>query len=54
MELGGEKNNYGKISIGLIRTTYILCPSFKVEAIYKNVRAKNHSQKIFKELTKLQ
>ena len=50
----GEKNNYGKISTGLIRTTYILCPSFKIEAIYKNVRAKNHSQRILKDLEKLQ
>ena len=46
----GEKNLYGKIIKGVLRTTYILDQSLKILKLYKNVQAKGHVERIFNEL----
>ncbi len=38
----GEKNNYGKTSIGTIRTTVVIDPRGKVAKIWSKVRVKDH------------
>lgn len=51
-ELGayGEKNNYGKITKGVIRSTFLLDKDLNVIKSWKNVRAKGHAEKILREL----
>ncbi len=46
----GEKNLYGKKSIGLLRTTFIIDEQGKIEKIFKRVKTKEHSEQIFKAL----
>ena len=47
----GEKKNYGKTYIGLIRSTFLIdIESREVEKEWRNVRAKGHALKILKEL----
>lgn len=51
-ELGvyGEKNNYWKIVMGVIRSTFIIDNNWEVLREYRNVRAKWHAQRIFKDI----
>ncbi len=46
----GEKNNYGKISEGLIRSTLVIDEQGLVKKAYYNVKAKGHAERILKEL----
>ena len=46
----GEKKNYGKTYMGLIRTTVLIDKNSIVKAIWKNVRVKGHVQKVLKSL----
>ena len=46
----GEKNLYGKKSMGLLRTTFIIDENGKIEKIFKRVKTKEHSEQIFKAL----
>lgn len=46
----GEKNNYGKIVMGVIRSTFIINKNGKIEKEYRNIRAKGHAERILKEL----
>lgn len=48
----GEKNNYGKIVQGVIRSTVLLDNAGNTIKIWNNVKATWHAEKIFKELTK--
>jgi peroxiredoxin Q/BCP len=48
----GEKNNYGKIIQGVIRSTFVLDSSGKILNGWKNVKATGHAEKILKELQK--
>lgn len=48
----GEKNNYGKIVQGVIRSTFVLDSSGKILQGWKNVKATGHAEKILKELQK--
>ncbi len=45
----GEKNLYGKITIGLIRKTFLIDEDSKIVKIYPRVRVKGHSEAILKE-----
>jgi peroxiredoxin Q/BCP len=45
----GEKNLYGKITIGLIRKTYLIDEAGKIVKIYPRVQVKGHSEAILKE-----
>ena len=52
MSLGawGEKNLYGKVSNGLIRSTFVLAPDGSIEKAYRNVKATGHVARIKEEL----
>jgi peroxiredoxin Q/BCP len=45
----GEKNLYGKITIGLIRKTFLIDQEGKIIKIYPRVRVNGHSEAILKE-----
>ncbi|MCD6446920.1 MAG: thioredoxin-dependent thiol peroxidase [Candidatus Marinimicrobia bacterium] len=45
----GEKNLYGKITIGLIRKTFLIDEEGKIIKIYPRVRVNGHSEAILKE-----
>lgn len=46
----GEKNNYGKVSEGLIRSTIVVDDHGKVALAQYNVRAKGHVDKLRRDL----
>lgn len=48
----GEKNNYWKIVTGVIRSTFLFDTKGNILQEWKNVRAKWHALKIFKEIQK--
>ncbi|MCH2188401.1 peroxiredoxin [Candidatus Gracilibacteria bacterium] len=47
----GEKNNYGKIVMGVIRSTFLLDKEGNILKEYKNVRATGHAERVLKELS---
>ena len=47
-----EKNNYWKIIMWVIRSTFIVDKSWEVLAEYKNIRAKWHAQRVLDEVSK--
>lgn len=49
----GEKNLYGKKSMGIIRSTVILDPKGKVAAHFPKVKVKGHVEEIVKTLEEL-
>lgn len=46
----GEKNNYGKIVQGVIRSTFLVNKTGEVIKEWRNVRAKGHVEKILREI----
>jgi thioredoxin-dependent peroxiredoxin len=46
----GEKNLYGKISEGILRTTFIIGEDGRIEKIFTKVDTKNHTEQILKEM----
>ena len=46
----GEKNNYGKIVMWVIRSTFLIDRSWNIIKDWKNVRAKWHAKRVFEEL----
>lgn len=46
----GEKKNYGKTYMGVLRTTYIIDENGLIEAVFKKVDTKNHTEQINKQL----
>jgi peroxiredoxin Q/BCP len=46
----GAKRLYGKESVGLIRSTFVLDPEGNVEHQYRNVRAKGHVARLTSDL----
>ena len=48
----GEKNMYGKISEGVIRSTVLINPEGKVVKHWKRVKAKDHAEYVRKFLAK--
>lgn len=46
----GEKNMYGKKSMGIIRTTVLIDPAGKVRKIFPKVRVKGHVEKVLEAL----
>ena len=48
----GEKNNYGKIIMGVIRSTFLFDADGKIVKEWRNVKATGHVEKILKELKK--
>jgi len=46
----GEKSNYGKIYMGVIRTTFVIDEKGIIEKIIRKVDTKNHTDQLVKEL----
>jgi peroxiredoxin Q/BCP len=46
----GEKLNYGKSYMGVIRTTFLINENGIIEKIFKKVDTKNHTEQIAKEI----
>ena len=46
----GEKKNYGKTYMGLIRSTFVIDENGQVEREYRNVRAKGHVDRVKADL----
>lgn len=46
----GEKKMYGKTVVGVIRSTFVIGPTGKIEEAMYNVRAKGHVAKLRKDL----
>ena len=45
----GEKNRYGKITIGVIRSTFLIDEKGQVERAWYNVKADGHAEKVLAE-----
>jgi len=43
----GEKSMYGKIFMGIKRTTVLINPKGKIIKIWNNVKVKNHAKEVF-------
>jgi peroxiredoxin Q/BCP len=48
----GEKTLYGKKSVGVIRSTFLVGPDGKIERAWYHVRADGHAQKVLEALGK--
>ena len=46
----GEKQNYGRTVVGVIRSTFVVDPAGKIEKAMYNVRATGHVAKLRKDL----
>jgi thioredoxin-dependent peroxiredoxin len=46
----GEKTMYGKKTVGVIRSTFVIGPDGKIERAYYNVRATGHVERLRKDL----
>ncbi len=49
----GEKNNYGKIIVGMIRSTFVIGPDGKLLKVWKRARAADHGVAVLKALRDL-
>lgn len=49
----GEKNMYGKIVTGVLRSTFIIDEQGKLEHIFRRVKTDTHSQDVLKVIDKL-
>jgi len=49
----GEKNMYGKLTVGVIRSTVLIDPNGKVARHWKRVKAKGHADSVRKTLEEL-
>jgi peroxiredoxin Q/BCP len=50
MGVWGKKMLYGKESVGLIRSTFVIGPDGEVEREYRNVKAKGHVARLIQDL----
>lgn len=46
----GEKKNYGKVYIGVIRSTFLLNTAWKILREWRNVKATGHAEKVLREI----
>ena len=46
----GEKKLYGKTVVGVIRSTFVISPSGKIETALYNVKATGHVAKLIRDL----
>ncbi len=49
----GEKKNYGKVYIGVIRSTFLLDSSGKIIKEWRNVKATGHAEKVLREIKEI-
>jgi peroxiredoxin Q/BCP len=45
----GEKNLYGKVSMGILRTTFVISEEGIIEKVFTKVDTKNHTDQILAE-----
>jgi thioredoxin-dependent peroxiredoxin len=45
-----EKTNYGRTSMGIVRSTFVIGPDGTLERIYDNVRAAGHVERLLNDL----
>lgn len=45
-----EKKNYGKVSMGVVRTTYLIDAEGNIEKVFKKVKAADNPQQMLDEL----
>ena len=45
-----EKNMYGRKTMGIERTTFVIDPHGKIEKIYSKVKAKGHAKQVLGEI----
>ena len=50
----GEKSMYGRVTVGVIRSTAIIDPEGRVAHHWKRVKAKGHAEKVRERLQELQ
>lgn len=50
----GEKTSYGKTTIGMIRSTFLIDPQGRIARIWPKVRAEGHAAKVMAALDELQ
>jgi peroxiredoxin Q/BCP len=48
-----EKNNYGTTYMGIVRSTFLIDEKGKIAAVWRNLRVKNHVEKVLEEAQKL-
>jgi len=46
----GEKKNYGKVYVGVIRSTFLLDSTGKILKEWRNVKATGHAEKVLREI----
>ena len=46
----GEKQNYGRTVMGVIRSTFVIGPDSRIERAYYNVKATGHVAKLRRDL----
>lgn len=49
----GEKNLYGRKSMGIIRSTYVIAADGTLQKEFRNVNAKGHAERVLSEVRKL-
>ena len=42
----GEKQNYGKKVLGVIRSTFVISPDQTIEKVYLGIKAKGHAKRV--------
>lgn len=53
-EAYGEKTSYGKTSLGVIRTTFLLDRNKMIVKVWRKVRVKGHAKTVFDAMAKLE
>ena len=48
-----QKKNYGKTYMGIVRSTFLIDPTGKITAAWRNLRVKGHVEKVLEEAQKL-
>ncbi|MBC7498447.1 peroxiredoxin [Candidatus Gracilibacteria bacterium] len=49
----GEKKNYGKVYIGVIRSTFLLDNTGEILKEWRNVKATGHAEKVLREVKEI-
>jgi len=49
----GEKMNYGRKYMGVLRTTYIIDPDGRVARVFEKVKPENHAEQVMEALNVL-
>ena len=45
-----EKKNYGRAYLGVIRSTFVISPTGRIEHVFSNVKATGHVAKLIRDL----